>query len=72
MQEGEHEMRKSEMIKRIKSIIATKGPTQPTIKTARQVLQACEDAGMLPPVVEGAVKVETDGEQLVVRPWRWE
>jgi hypothetical protein len=65
-------MKRSEMVKQIKSIIATCGPTQPTIKTAKQVLKACEDAGMLPPVVEGIVKVETDGEQLVVRPWRWE
>jgi hypothetical protein len=42
-------MKRSEMIRKIKSIIATCGPTQPTIVTAEQVLRAIEEAGMLPP-----------------------
>lgn len=36
------------------------------------ILAECEKLGMLPPVVTGVVSVETDGEHLVVRPWRWE
>lgn len=42
-------MKRSDMLKQIKSIIATCGPTQPTVETAEQVLKACEDAGMVPP-----------------------
>ncbi len=43
-------MRRSEAIKKIKSIIATRGPTQPTIDTAEQVLDMLEqEVGMLPP-----------------------
>lgn len=42
-------MRRSKMIREIKSIIATRGPTQPTIDTAEQVLSKLEELGMLPP-----------------------
>jgi hypothetical protein len=42
-------MKRSEMIKKIKSIIATRGPTQPTIDTAQQVLDMLEEEGILPP-----------------------
>lgn len=44
-------MKRSKMLRKIKSIIATCGPTQPTIVTAEQVLRACENAGMKPPGV---------------------
>lgn len=43
-------MKRSKAIKKIKSIIATRGPTQPTIDTAEQVLDMLEnELGMLPP-----------------------
>jgi len=42
-------MKRSKVIREIKSIIATCGPTQPTIETAEKVLSRLESLGMLPP-----------------------
>lgn len=39
---------------------------------ADAMLTEAEKLGMMPPVVTGPVQVEKDGEELVVRPWRWE
>jgi len=39
-------MKRSKIIRKIKSIIATRGPIQPTIKTAAQVLESLERHGM--------------------------
>lgn len=66
-------MKRSDMVREIKSIIATCGPTQPTIVTAEQVLKACEDAGMAPPNVSGIVETEPQEDgSLIVTLWKWD
>ena len=53
-------MKRSKMIREIKSIIATCGPTQPTIVTAEQVLNRMEHLGMR--------LVDSDGQEVLYEP----
>lgn len=49
-------MRRSDIVREIKSIIATCAPTQPTIDTAEQVLAKLEALGMLPPEIDKTIE----------------
>jgi len=63
-------MKRSDAIREIKSIIATCGPTQPTIDTAKQVLDRLEKLGMMPPYKDGEEPFGHN-EGYIVAP-RWE
>jgi hypothetical protein len=54
-------MKRGDMVREIKSIIATCGPTQPTIVTAEQVLSRIEAIGMLPPGYPKPIPICQDG-----------
>lgn len=65
-------MKRSEAVRQIKSIIATCGPTQPTIETAEQVLARLESLGMLPPPITVSDPGHFPGDSFTYQANEWE
>jgi hypothetical protein len=68
-------MKRSEMIERLHLIINSRlyQDYQFSTEELSDVLKEIEDVGMLPPAVEGSIKIEEgeDGE-LFIPIWKWE
>ncbi|NJO65128.1 MAG: hypothetical protein HC836_45580 [Richelia sp. RM2_1_2] len=64
-------MKRSNMLLKIEEMLVELNDVRLS-EAAEEILTRIENEGMLPPVVKGKVKVEKFGNQIVVRPWRWE
>jgi hypothetical protein len=66
-------MKRNAMKRRILNVLKNWQGSALTMETADEILKKCEDSGMLPPVVEGKVKVQENKDgSLFVSIWEWE